>query len=178
MASPTGSPVWNGFEHTKFPNNSAASPPACKHDCTCCNDQYVPLLARQFPHVFETEMHSDAEAAANLNKYITTARDNHRAVRDTVATYGDVLVKRWTKKSTPKRDAMLLKARPDIYHSECAEVELAFELSQKLRRNMEKSGQQDPLQGLKARHEACLLPYGRLAPEGPDHSTPSALPRA
>lgn len=154
---PTPRNIWNGFVCKDYPYQSAATPPTCPDACEECCDQYVPLPTKTFPHRFRMVMHDDNQAAASVKDLIETTNDNLTYIKNMIADYGNTIAKRWQKRNTPKRAALLRAARPNMYPRKHAEFELMYDVESYT--EAKDQGRQGKMVSLEVLEEAYLIPY-------------------
>ncbi|KAF4626925.1 hypothetical protein G7Y89_g11230 [Cudoniella acicularis] len=133
-------------------------------ECLICNQQFrTKFYQRRWVFGYEKAF-SDDEArgeAANLTK---TLRDNLEYLRKQYETNGNIILKRWKKKSGEKRKALLLEVDPDIYPDQWSNVHFRKEFVP-TERAIALSGfnwpDKDATQGRARRHyrNIYLLPY-------------------
>ena len=95
-----------------FPHKSAASPPTCSALCQICSTHYLPLSWQSFTP-YATKM-PDSKAQDLIQDSIQAVETNLSYLRQTIQSHGDVLLRRWRKRSQTKRAAILRKAMPDM----------------------------------------------------------------
>ncbi|KAK3708896.1 hypothetical protein LTR37_011226 [Vermiconidia calcicola] len=117
-----GQDIWIGFTTDHYPYVSAARPPTCPEGCETCSDQYVPDKARQYSDDFPLSMHDDDQAKTTIADLIASTEKNHAYVRAKIDSYGNGIAKRWQKKTTAQRAAMLKAARPNMCPDKLADA--------------------------------------------------------
>ncbi|KXT06536.1 hypothetical protein AC578_6104 [Pseudocercospora eumusae] len=95
---------------------SAAQPPKCPKSCMVCSGQYRTLHSQANIHTLRyAKALSDADAAKQISNRLKAIRANFEAIGQLMQQYGDVFVKRWSKKSPGKRYKLLISVMPQAY---------------------------------------------------------------
>ena len=76
---------------------------------------------------YKVEMHSDEKANSVIKNHIVTAEADYSYIRNKIETHGNVIIKRWKKKSPKKRKQMLCDAMPNLPVQRHADIDLNFE---------------------------------------------------
>lgn len=115
-------PKNDSFGCLNFPHKSVASPSTCSGDCVICTGQYRTISAQKSTDLQYNAKISDEEAARYLQHSVGSVRDSYDHIKDLIQRYGDAIMKRWLKKSSTKRAALLRAATPGIHDSKWAEA--------------------------------------------------------
>ncbi|KAK5680261.1 hypothetical protein LTS10_007188 [Elasticomyces elasticus] len=113
-----------------YPFESRASTPTCPESCTICTGQYFTrtyVEHRSWRRLLD--MHSDSQAAAATSLFVSSAKKDLALVRQNISTYGDVLQKRWTRRSVKQRASLVLKAMPEACPENFAWARMQNELA-------------------------------------------------
>ncbi|KAH9820287.1 hypothetical protein Tdes44962_MAKER10331, partial [Teratosphaeria destructans] len=113
---------------------SAAPLPSCQETCSTCSSQYLPeiCLTHEYARLHLTEYHDDATAAAQLEQFTTDISASLAFLRSCIDEYGDTIMRRWHNRTAAKREALLVKAMPDMYKHEMLMPELHFQSMRRL----------------------------------------------
>lgn len=116
---------WNDFICKEFPFQSAATPSTCPFDCMPCSMQTFPLLYRDYLDG-EIDLHSDAYAANAITELLERSKENYAYVRDKINEYGNMIARRWQKRTQAKRRKLILNADREIYNRKHPQIDLMF----------------------------------------------------
>jgi len=112
------------FGCIRFPYQSASSTPTCDQSCQTCSQQYRSLHQQKSKDELGYEqILSNADAALVAGDLTRDVKENLENVKSKLQVFGDAMAKRWTKKNTKQRIALLLKAKPDICQQEWHRIE-------------------------------------------------------
>lgn len=109
-----------GFGCKEYAHISAATPPTCSGSCRNCSNQYLPLQWQNLDGY--SEQLTDDEAREMIRQFTAKTRVDLAYIRESLSTYGNAIVKRWQKRNTEKRAALLRKAMPEIYKDKWLEA--------------------------------------------------------
>lgn len=88
-------------------------PPPC--ECDDCQEHYYTAEEQNVDRLCYTKVISDLGAQQILAKYVESLYDDRQYLQSQCASYGDVIVNRWKKKSRDKGQVCLLQADPYLY---------------------------------------------------------------
>lgn len=114
------------FSYPSYKLNSKARLPTCPETCKICVQHYLPGSA-----VFYTARamvpHSDTEAAQTAADYVKSIRADRDAIRAKLKIHGDLLLKRWQRRSIDKRATVVRTAMPELHSRRFQNAWLLFE---------------------------------------------------
>ncbi|KAK4956758.1 hypothetical protein LTR10_006286 [Elasticomyces elasticus] len=166
-----------------YPFESKAPTPTCPESCTICTKQYFQhtyLEHRSWRRLLD--MHSDAQAAAATCGFVESAKKDLAIVRQKISTHGDVLQKRWVRRSDKERAKFVLNAMPEACLDNFAWARMQNELARNFNAFLHDCGSKsmgrveaaEKLQELSSAYEhrsrkMYLLPYcdAQTLSEGP-----------
>ncbi|KAK4543688.1 hypothetical protein LTR36_005333 [Oleoguttula mirabilis] len=129
---------------------SAATPSTCPRTCKTCAAQYRPLAWQNWDWLAYDCASDDAKAADIVKDHVDRTTHALDCLREKLESCGNVIAKRWQKKSVSKRAAILCAAMPDMYKYERLPADMLYKL---LRRDGMKE------RDFKDYHNNWLLPY-------------------
>ncbi|KAH0164206.1 hypothetical protein KCU67_g5250, partial [Aureobasidium melanogenum] len=104
------------FTYPSYTLTSKAALPTCPETCKVCAQHYLPKFAVCHPIAPRAMVpYSDTEAAQTTADYVKRINDDRDAIRAKLKMYGDLLLKRWQRKSIEKRATVVRTAMPEIY---------------------------------------------------------------
>ncbi|MCJ1238935.1 hypothetical protein MMC14_006927 [Varicellaria rhodocarpa] len=146
-------------ERTIGPWKEGVSVALCPCACVLCKQQYRSREEQiQFSSYLYVGFHEDKEAASIAGAFAQTIAENLAAVRTILKIHSQLVSKRWRKRPTAKRKALLLRVNPDIYPQQHAFIRLATEFPG------------EPILARKYRKD-LLLPYVNLETLSADANT-------
>ena len=126
--------------------------------CVLCKQQYRLREEQiQSSHLY-VGFYDNKEAASVAETFAQTITENLAAVRTILQVHSQLVSKRWRKRPTAKRKALLLRVNPDIYPQQHAFIRLVTEFPR------------EPILARKYR-KALLLPYVNLETLSADANT-------
>jgi hypothetical protein len=137
--------------------------------CPICAQQYrVQLYQKRWVFNYEKVL-SDDESRLQAADLVRRARANFQYLREQCESNGSIILKRWRKKSSEKRKALLLEVDPHMYPYQWSDIRFTEEfVNSPEQKAIARSGplDQDPdaTQGRARRpyRNICLLPYLNL----------------
>lgn len=135
-------------------------------ECHVCSQQFRPQLYQKRSVFGYNKILSDNEARQMATELVNNTRKNFQYLRAKCDRSGAVIIKRWKKKSSEKRKALLLEVDPLMYPYQWSDIRFYEEFSNTpAQKALAEFGILDPdpdaTQG-KARRQyrnVCLLPY-------------------
>ncbi|KAH0363139.1 hypothetical protein KCU65_g7623, partial [Aureobasidium melanogenum] len=115
------------FSYPSYKLTSKAPLPTCPETCKVCSEHYLPSFSVSHPlNPRDMIPHSDAQAAQITADYVKSIKDDRDAIRAKLKMQGDLLLKRWQKKSVDKRAATVRTAMPDAQARRFQSARLLF----------------------------------------------------
>jgi len=96
-------------------------------ECTVCTQQFRPASYQGRWTFAYTKALSDTEALKESMALVEGARKNFQYLKQQCHVNGSVIVKRWKKKSSEKRKALLLEVDPDMYPHQWSDIHFTKE---------------------------------------------------
>lgn len=125
-----------------------------------CSEQYLPKEAKILYHALPIKLHDDKTAKAEIQRLLSTIRANRAKLKESIETWGDVIIKRWSRRDPSKRQKLILQAKPDIYAKEHLYAEDTYEKGDASHR-MEKTGKMEKV-SMAPNTDTCYAPYLNL----------------
>lgn len=138
-------------------------------ECHICSQQYREQMYQKRSIFGYTKVLSDDEARRKAADMVNTTRANFQYLREQCEKNGAVIVKRWKKRSSEKRKALLLEVDPKLYPYQWADIRFLDEFTNSPEwKARDLSGlllDPDTTQGRARRpfRTVCLLPFLNLA---------------
>jgi hypothetical protein len=119
--------TWDGFTCDQNPYTSAATASDCTHECLTCHDHFLPRVYTTTTCDWMFQFHDDAEAANTMRDLVETSKANYSCIRLKIQKYGNVIIKRWLKRSVAEQEKMILKVNSSMYQRKHAGVDVLFQ---------------------------------------------------
>ncbi|KAF2763713.1 hypothetical protein EJ03DRAFT_58377 [Teratosphaeria nubilosa] len=113
---------------------SAAHLPSCQETCSTCASQYLPEMCvrHKYTRLELMDYHDDVTAAVQLEQFTADIDKSLAFLRSCIDEHGDTIMRRWHNRTAAKREALLIKAMPDMYKHEMLMPELHFQSVRRL----------------------------------------------
>ncbi|KAK4553187.1 hypothetical protein LTR86_009717 [Recurvomyces mirabilis] len=112
------------FYRRKYLQARASSAPTCPKTCETCSQHYRSIELQKWGGLGYYKTFSDAQATEVVRELLRATYNDLAHVRVKLQLHGDAIAKRWRKRTTESRTALLLKAKPEIYKHRWVEAGL------------------------------------------------------
>ncbi|KAG9562656.1 hypothetical protein KCU71_g7209, partial [Aureobasidium melanogenum] len=115
------------FSYPSYTLDIKAALPTCPETCKVCSEHYLPSFSVLHPIAPRAMVpYSDTEAAQTTADYAKSINTDKDLVRNKLKTHGDLLLKRWQRKSVEKRATVIRTAMPEIHARRFQSARLLF----------------------------------------------------